>query len=120
MKTQKCVGRSFFPRQTVCLQGAYGLFFLRLSHRLADHGVGNTDGHTRAGLGRGGGGRKPAGSDCESQPEGRGNKNVCLADRKHLGAAEGELEEGSLPFDLVLSAPTIALHWQKKDDNASC
>lgn len=55
MKTQKCVGRSFFPRQTVCLQGAYGLFFLRLSHRLADHGVGNTDGHTRAGLGRGGG-----------------------------------------------------------------
>lgn len=64
------------------------------------------------------GGRDSAGSDCESQPEGRGNKNMCFAVHKHLGAAESELEEGSLPLDLVLSAPMIGLGWWKKDNNA--
>ena len=59
-------------------------------------------------------------SDCESQPEGRRNKNVCLADQKHPGTAESELEEGSLPVGLDLFATMIGLRWQKKDDNASC
>lgn len=41
-------------------------------------------------------------SDCEGQPEGRRNKNVCLADQKHLGTAKSELEEGSLPLGLCI------------------
>lgn len=41
-----------------------------------------------------------------------------LEAHKHLGAAESELEEDSLPLDLVLSAPTAGLGWWKKDNNA--
>lgn len=45
---------------------------------------------------------------------------MCLGDHKHLGAAESELEEGSLPFDLVLSTSMIGLCWREKVDRASC
>ena len=41
------------------------------------------------------------GSDCEIQPEGRRNKNVCLEGQKHPGAVESMLEEGRLPLGLI-------------------
>lgn len=116
MKIQICVGKSFsHSKQCVHKEQMDSSSFISLTVLLT------TGWATQMGIqGQDGGGRDSAGSDCESQPEGRGNKNVCLGDHKQLGAAESELEEGSLPFDLVLSAPMIGLRWREKVDCARC
>lgn len=47
-------------------------------------------------------------------------KMCALQIKSTWGSRKRAVEEGSLPLGLVLFAPILGLHGQKKADNASC